>query len=195
MSRIKWSKILVGTAVIGSAVAGGIAYFNKYKKSDEYSDDDFDDFDDDFDKDTHFDEVVTFQKPEREYVSLTKDTAPDASAKDESPDTIFPSSGDNQLSNKEAGQLEEAVEAEVSMQSANVEKEIQEVKNNAHETDDNNAGVNNATTNNSNTGYKNNFGYRTNSNHKKNNYHHKNNHYKTNHNYYKNYDIRTKDQT
>lgn len=160
MSRIKWSKLLVGTAVIGATIAGGIAYFKKHKKSDECLDDDFDDFDDDFDKDSDFDDVVTFHKSEREYVSIPKDTVPAASAKDESPATdsmkedakpkteeqskiIFPSSDDNQLSNKDAGQLDEAIEAEVSMRSVNINREIWEINNNSDEADDNDDGINN----------------------------------------------------
>lgn len=49
----KFGKFLVCSALIGSAVAGGIALYNKFKSSDDDFDDDsfdFDDFDDDFDE-------------------------------------------------------------------------------------------------------------------------------------------------
>ena len=52
MAKKKFGKVLLCSALIGSAVAGGMALYNKYKSSnDDLDDDDFLDFDDDFDDD------------------------------------------------------------------------------------------------------------------------------------------------
>ena len=67
----KFGKFLLGTAVIGAAVAGGIAYINKYKKDMEKLDDDFDDFEDEFDDDDlYFDDEdkTDAEEQKREYV-------------------------------------------------------------------------------------------------------------------------------
>lgn len=69
----KFGKFLLGTAVVGAAVAGGIAYINKYKKDMEKLDDDFDDFEDEFDDDDlYFDDEdkTEGEDTKREYVPL-----------------------------------------------------------------------------------------------------------------------------
>ena len=52
MAKKTFGKFLLCSALVGSAVAGGIALYNKFKSE---KDDDFLDFDDDFDDDD-FDE-------------------------------------------------------------------------------------------------------------------------------------------
>ncbi len=48
----KLGKFLAFTAIVGAAVAGGVALFKKYKETSDDFDDDFSDFDDDdFDDD------------------------------------------------------------------------------------------------------------------------------------------------
>lgn len=49
MAKKKFGKVLFCSALIGSAVAGGMALYRKYKASSDDFDDDFLDFDDDFD--------------------------------------------------------------------------------------------------------------------------------------------------
>lgn len=51
MAKKKIGKVLLCSALIGSAVAGGMALYRKYKASSDDFDDDFLDFDDDFDDD------------------------------------------------------------------------------------------------------------------------------------------------
>ena len=63
----KLGKVLLCTALIGSAVAGGMALYNKYKASGDDFDDDSFDFDDDDDFDDIADEEDT-KDSDREYV-------------------------------------------------------------------------------------------------------------------------------
>lgn len=75
----KFGKFLLGTAAIGAAVAGGIAYINKYKKDMEKLDDDFEDFEDEFDDDDlYFDDDDKEETDEqtREYVPLHRQEEP-----------------------------------------------------------------------------------------------------------------------
>ena len=44
----KYSKWLVGAALLGAAAGAGLAYFKKHKKEKENWEDDFEDFEDDF---------------------------------------------------------------------------------------------------------------------------------------------------
>ena len=62
----KLGKFIAATAVIGTAVAGGIALYNKYKASQEDLDDDFIDFDDDFDDDIDDDIDTSFDDDDEE---------------------------------------------------------------------------------------------------------------------------------
>lgn len=68
----KLGKLLAATAIIGTAVAGGMALYNKYKAREENLDDDFMDFDDDFDDDFE-DEDDDASDPSRSYVNITYD--------------------------------------------------------------------------------------------------------------------------
>lgn len=83
-------KFLLGAAVIGVAIAGGIYYLNKCKQQDDTWEDDFEDFEDDFEDDLDEEDDVT--PVAREYVTIPKDshtpekTPEDASA-DETDDT------------------------------------------------------------------------------------------------------------
>lgn len=65
----KLGKILVATALIGTAVAGGLALYNKYKANQDDLDDDFMDFDDDFDDD--FEDDDDEDESSRSYVNIT----------------------------------------------------------------------------------------------------------------------------
>lgn len=65
----KFGKILVATALIGTAVAGGLALYNKYKANQDDIDDDFMDFDDDFDDD--FEDEDDGDDASRSYVNIT----------------------------------------------------------------------------------------------------------------------------
>lgn len=72
----KLGKVLLCTALIGSAVAGGMALYNKYKASDDDFDDDsfdFDDEDDDFD-DIAYEEDSKDSAADREYVSIPRES-------------------------------------------------------------------------------------------------------------------------
>ena len=79
----KLGKVLLCTALIGSAVAGGMALYNKYKASGDDFDDDSFDFDDDDDFDDIADEEDT-KDSDREYVSIPRDSEESAKA-DERP--------------------------------------------------------------------------------------------------------------
>ncbi|MDE7157866.1 MAG: hypothetical protein K2O02_08020 [Lachnospiraceae bacterium] len=79
----KLGKVLLCTALIGSAVAGGMALYNKYKASGDDFDDDSFDFDDDDDFDDIADEEDT-KDSDREYVSIPRESEDSAKA-DESP--------------------------------------------------------------------------------------------------------------
>lgn len=71
----KLGKFLVCSALIGTAVAGGVALYNKFKASnDDFDDDsfDFDDFDDDFDDEADIASVK--EESERGYVSIPRET-------------------------------------------------------------------------------------------------------------------------
>lgn len=102
----KLGKFIAATAVIGTAVAGGIALYNKYKASQEDLDDDFIDFDDDFDDDidTSFDDddeedeeaketAQTADTPSRSYVNVSYDhtasTFDEEEAKDSMEDSLL----------------------------------------------------------------------------------------------------------
>ncbi len=56
MAKNKFGKVLFCSALIGSAVAGGMALYRKYKASSDDFDDDFLDFDDDGFDDDDFDD-------------------------------------------------------------------------------------------------------------------------------------------
>lgn len=56
MAKKKIGKVLLCSAIIGSAVAGGMALYRKYKASSDDFDDDFLDFDDDDFDDEDFDD-------------------------------------------------------------------------------------------------------------------------------------------
>lgn len=79
-------KFLLGAAVIGVAIAGGIYYLNKCKQQDDTWEDDFEDFEDDFEDDLDEEDDVT--PVAREYVTIPKEshtpekTPEDASADD-----------------------------------------------------------------------------------------------------------------
>ncbi len=78
----KLGKVLLCTALIGSAVAGGMALYNKYKASDDDFDDDsfdFDDDDDDFD-DVADEEEKNDSSTDREYVSIPRESEENAKA-------------------------------------------------------------------------------------------------------------------
>lgn len=65
-------KFLLGAAVIGVAIAGGIYYLNKCKQQDDTWEDDFEDFEDDFEDDLDEEDDVT--PVAREYVTIPKDS-------------------------------------------------------------------------------------------------------------------------
>ncbi|MCI8668853.1 MAG: hypothetical protein HFI34_04915 [Lachnospiraceae bacterium] len=80
----KLGKVLLCTALIGSAVAGGMALYNKYKSSgDDFDDDSFDFDDDDDDFDDIADEEDT-KDSDREYVSIPRESE-DSAKTDERP--------------------------------------------------------------------------------------------------------------
>lgn len=64
-------KFLLGAAVIGIAIAGGIYYLNKCKQQDDTWEDDFEDFEDDFEDDLDEEDDVT--PVAREYVTIPKE--------------------------------------------------------------------------------------------------------------------------
>ncbi len=70
----KLGKFLAATAIIGTAVAGGLALYNKYKTHEDDLDDDFMDFDDDFDDDLDDDDS---EEANRSYVNITYDKTND----------------------------------------------------------------------------------------------------------------------
>lgn len=101
----KLGKFIAATAVIGTAVAGGIALYNKYKASQEDLDDDFIDFDDDFDDDinddidTSFDDddeedeeaketAQTADTPSRSYVNVSYDHTASTFDEEEAKDSM-----------------------------------------------------------------------------------------------------------
>lgn len=68
-----WGKFLLAGAVIGAAVAGGIAYLNKLNaENDDWDEDfdDFDEFDDDFDEDLDEEKAATAEPADRSYVTI-----------------------------------------------------------------------------------------------------------------------------
>lgn len=69
----KAGKFLFGAALVGAAVAGGIAYLNKCKNEKDTFEDDFDEFQDDFEDD--LDEEESASSPSREYVTIPKEGA------------------------------------------------------------------------------------------------------------------------
>ncbi len=80
MAKKKFGKVLLCSALIGSAVAGGMALYNKYKSSnDDLDDDDFLDFDDDFDDDEFDDDFDDFDDDDDDDVT---DASDDESSKD-----------------------------------------------------------------------------------------------------------------
>lgn len=87
----KLGKLLLCTALIGSAVAGGMALYNKYKASSDDFDDDLDNFDfDDFDDDDFDDEddsvkedSVNASSQNRGYVSIPRDSEADSTISDD----------------------------------------------------------------------------------------------------------------
>lgn len=80
MAKKKFGKVLLCSALIGSAVAGGMALYNKYKSSnDDLDDDDFLDFDDDFDNDEFDDDFDDFDDDDDDDVT---DASDDESSKD-----------------------------------------------------------------------------------------------------------------
>lgn len=83
MAKKKFGKVLLCSALIGSAVAGGMALYNKYKSSnDDLDDDDFLDFDDDdFDDDEFDDDFDDFDDDDDSDDDVT-DTFDDESSKD-----------------------------------------------------------------------------------------------------------------
>lgn len=75
----KLSKLLFTTALAGAAIAGGVAYLNKCKNTNDSMDEEFDDFEDDFD----MDELTEEHTPSsREYVTIPKE-----GPSEEEPDT------------------------------------------------------------------------------------------------------------
>lgn len=72
----KLGKILVATALVGTAVAGGLALYNKYKAGQDDLDDDFMDFDDDFDDD--FEDEDDEDDASRSYVNITYNDSEDS---------------------------------------------------------------------------------------------------------------------
>lgn len=91
-------KFLLGTAVVGIAIAGGIAYLNKCKETDDTWDDDFEDFDDDFEED--LDDDDSNQTVTREYVTIPKEpkenSAADTQADDKNPNSPMEESEQNE---------------------------------------------------------------------------------------------------
>lgn len=79
MAKKKFGKVLLCSALIGSAVAGGMALYNKYKSSNDDLDDDFLDFDDDFDDDEFDDDFDDFDDDDDDDVT---DASDDESSKD-----------------------------------------------------------------------------------------------------------------
>lgn len=78
----KLGKVLLCTALIGSAVAGGMALYNKYKASGDDFDDDSFDFDDD---DDDFDDIAEEEDEkdsDREYVSIPRESEDSAKSDD-----------------------------------------------------------------------------------------------------------------
>ena len=51
MAKKGWGKIVAATAIIGTAVAAGIAYYKKYRQLLDSCKDEYDDYDFDFDED------------------------------------------------------------------------------------------------------------------------------------------------
>lgn len=84
----KFSKFLAGTALLGAAVLGGIAYYKKSRNDSSSLDDDFDDFQDEFEDDDEENDTLKddFSSVDRGYVTLPKDHAEKSEMPNESED-------------------------------------------------------------------------------------------------------------
>lgn len=81
------SKLFFGAALVGAAVAGGIAYLNKCKKENDSLDDDFDDFQDDFEDEDLEEEEGTPVSSSREYVTIPTEEKSEEEAENEPEET------------------------------------------------------------------------------------------------------------
>lgn len=73
----KYSKWLVGAALLGAAAGAGLAYFKKHKKEKENWEDDFEDFEDDFLDDDLEDFDGEDAADAREYVTIPSSSVPE----------------------------------------------------------------------------------------------------------------------
>ena len=76
----KYSKWLVGAALLGAAAGAGLAYFKKHKKEKENWEDDFEDFEDDFLDDDLEDFDGEDAADAREYVTIPSSSVPEEAA-------------------------------------------------------------------------------------------------------------------
>ena len=73
----KYSKWLVGAALLGAAAGAGLAFLKKHKKEKENWEDDFEDFEDDFEDDDLDDLDGEDAADSREYVTIPSSSAPE----------------------------------------------------------------------------------------------------------------------
>lgn len=70
----KFSKLLIGAALVGAAAGVVLAYLNKYKMENENWEDDFEDFEENFDDELDADETSSAADASREYVTIPTPT-------------------------------------------------------------------------------------------------------------------------
>lgn len=96
----KAGKFLFGAALVGAAVAGGIAYLNKCKNEKDTFEDDFDEFQDDFEDD--LDEEESASSPSREYVTIPKEEKQESATADQTETSSEKGEAHTSVSDEEA---------------------------------------------------------------------------------------------
>ena len=116
----KYSKWLVGAALLGAAAGAGLAYFKKHKKEKENWEDDFEDFEDDFEDfedDFLDDDLEDFDGEDaadaREYVTIPSSSVPEEAAANaaDTAEAIFEKEAEEETVKAEAEEPKETSEA------------------------------------------------------------------------------------
>ena len=109
----KYSKWLVGAALLGAAAGAGLAYFKKHKKEKENWEDDFEDFEDDFLDDDLEDFDGEDAADAREYVTIPSSSVPEEAAENaaDTAEAIFEKEAEEETVKAEAEEPKETAEA------------------------------------------------------------------------------------
>ena len=109
----KYSKWLVGAALLGAAAGAGLAYFKKHKKEKENWEDDFEDFEDDFLDDDLEDLDGEDAADAREYVTIPSSSVPEEAAENaaDTAEAIFKKEAEEETVKAEAEEPKETAEA------------------------------------------------------------------------------------